>query len=537
MATAEAPLPLTVDAFNRLDLRQKIGVMIAIALAIGLLVGGWLWAVEPTYGVVFSNLSEQDGGEIIAALEQQNIPYKISAGGTAILVPSAQVNEVRLRLASQGLPKGGLVGFEIMDTQKLGISQFAEQVNYQRALEGELARSIQSLAAVKGARVHLAIPKQSAFLRDDQKSTASVLVNLYPGRTLDASQVAGIVHLVSSSVPRLAPESVSVIDQTGNLISKQSEFSNQSGLNPSQITYLREIEDDYRRRAEAILTPMVGASNVRAQVSADVDFSQVEQVAETYKPNPSPDTAIRSEQTTESGSGGANTATGVPGALTNQPPVPATAPITNPPTRGTATAGNTKTAGNFNKSSTVNFELDKTVKHTKLPPGAIRRLAVAVVINHRIDAKGKSVPLSDAEMKQATALVQEAVGFDKARGDTVNVANVSFAAAEREAVPALPLWKDPWVLATAATIGKWLLYAAIAWLLWKKAFKPLFGMFAAAARRVEIEQANRAEMAAEGHVVARGAQAFDAKLQQARDLAKEDPRLVAGVIKEWVGGQ
>jgi flagellar M-ring protein FliF len=537
MATAEAPLPLTVDAFNRLDLRQKIGVMVAIALAIGLIVGGWLWAAEPTYGVVFSNLSEQDGGEIIAALEQQNIPYKISAGGTAILVPSAQVNEIRLKLASQGLPKGGLVGFEIMDTQKLGISQFAEQINYQRALEGELARSIQSLAAVKGARVHLAIPKQTAFLRDDQKPTASVLVNLYPGRTLDAAQVAGIVHLVSSSVPQLAPEQVSVIDQTGNLISKQGDLSDQSGLNASQINYLREIENDYRRRAEAILTPMVGASNVRAQVSADLDFSQVEQVAETYKPNPSPDTAIRSQQTTESGSGGANAAAGVPGALTNQPPVPATAPITNPPTRGATTAGNAQTPGNFNKSSTVNYELDKTVKHTKLPPGAIRRLAVAVVINHRTDAKGKSVPLSDAEMKQATALVQEAVGFDKARGDTVNVANVSFAAAEREAVPALPLWKDPWILATAATLGKWLLYAALAWLLWKKAFKPLFGMFAAAAHRVEIEQSSRAEMAAEGHVAGRGMQAFDVKLQQARDLAKQDPRLVAGVIKEWVGGQ
>lgn len=537
MATAEATLPLTLDAFNRLDLRQKIGVMVAIAMAVALLVGGWLWASEPTYGIVFANLSEQDGGEIIAALEQQNIPYKISAGGTAILVPSAQVNEVRLRLASQGLPKGGLVGFEIMDTQKLGISQFAEQINFQRALEGELARSIQSLAAVKGARVHLAIPKQTAFLRDDQKPTASVLVNLYPGRTLDGSQVAGIVHLVSSSVPQLAPEQVSVIDQTGNLISKQNDFPDQSGLNPSQISYLREVEQDYRRRAEAILTPMVGASNVRAQVSADVDFSQVEQVAETYKPNPSPDTAIRSQQTSESGSGGANVAAGVPGALTNQPPVPATAPITNPPAQGATAAGGNQAPGNFNRNATVNYELDKTVKHTKLAPGVVRRLAVAVVINHRTDAKGKSVPLSDAEMKQATALVQEAVGFDKTRGDTVNVANVSFAAAEREAVPSLPLWQDPWLIATAATVGKWLLYAVLAWLLWTKAFKPLFNMFAAAARRVEIEQAGRAEMAVEGQIGPRGPRNFDVKLQQARDLAKQDPKLVAGVIKEWVGGQ
>jgi flagellar M-ring protein FliF len=537
MATAEATSPLTLDAFTRLDLRQKIGVLIAIALAVALLVGGWLWASEPPYGIVFSNLSEQDGGEIIAALEQQNIPYKISSGGTAILVPSTQVNEVRLRLASQGLPKGGLVGFEVMDTEKLGISQFAEQINYQRALEGELARSIQSLAAVKGARVHLAIPKQTAFLRDDQKPTASVLVNLYPGRTLDASQVAGIVHLVSSSVPQLAPDQVSVIDQTGNLISKQSDFPNESGLNPTQIDYLRQVEQDYRRRAEAILAPMVGASNVRAQVTADIDFSQVEQVAETYKPNPTPDTAIRSQQTSEAGASGPNEATGVPGALTNQPPVPATAPITNPAAPGAAAGNKAQASGNFNKSSTVNYELDKTVKHTKLPPGAIRRLAVAVVVNHRTDAKGKTAPLSDAEMKQATALVQEAVGFDKTRGDSVNVANVSFAATEREAVPETPLWKDPWVIAAAETVGKWLLYAAIAWLLWSKAFKPLFNMFAAAARRVEIEQVSRAENAAEGQAVAHGTRGFDTKLQQARDLAKQDPKLVAGVIKEWVGGQ
>ena len=538
MATAEATLPLTLEAFSRLDIRQKIGAMIAIALAIALMVGGWLWASEPPYGVVFANLSEQDGGQIIAALDQQNIPHKISEGGTAILVPANQVHEVRLRLASQGLPKGGLVGFEIMDTQKLGVSQFAEQINYQRALEGELARSIQSLAAVKGARVHLAIPRQTAFLRDDQKPTASVLVNLLPGRTLDAAQVAGIVHLVSSSVPQLAPDQVSVIDQTGNLISKQNGMVGESGLNPSQIAYLREVEQEYRRRAEAILTPMVGASNVRAQVTADLDFSQVEQVAETYKPNPTPDTAIRSQQTSESNTGGTGAATGVPGALTNQPPVPATAPITNPPVAGAAGGANAQAQTSVSKNATTNYELDKTVKHTKNAPGVIRRIAVAVVVNHRTDAKGKTAPLTDAEMKQATALVQEAVGYDKARGDTVNVANVSFAAAEREAAPELPIWQNPWLIATAKELAKWALYAVLAWLLWTKAFKPLFSMFAAAAHRVEVEQANRAEMAAETRAAGpHGPRAFDAKLQQARDLAKQDPKLVAGVIKEWVGGQ
>ncbi|HZV54867.1 MAG TPA: flagellar basal-body MS-ring/collar protein FliF [Rhodocyclaceae bacterium] len=517
---------------------QKLGAMAAIALAIALLVGGLLWAKEPPYGVVFANVSEKDGGQIVAALEQQNVPYRISEGGTAILVPAGQVHDVRLRLASQGLPKGGLVGFEVMETQKLGISQFAEQINYQRALEGELARSIQSLAAVKGARVHLAIPKQTAFLRDEQKPTASVLVALHAGRTLEPAQVAGIVHLVSSSVPQLNPAQVSVIDQSGNLISEPGDATKNAGLDPAQIKYVRDIEQEYRRRVEAILAPMVGFNNVKAQVTADIDFSQTDQVAETYKPNPNPNTAIRSQQTSEAGGSAGAGAIGVPGALTNQPPVPATAPITNPAVAGAA-GGSGQSPTSFNKNATINYELDKTVKHTKGASGIVRRLAVAVVINHKQDAaKGKSSPLTEPEMKQATALAQQAVGFSKERGDTVNVANVSFAASEREAIADTPIWKDPWLIATIKELGKWILFIALAWLLWTKAFKPLFEMFAAAAHRVEVEAETAAEaaVAAAGHGHG-GHKSYDAKLQQARDIAKQDPKLVAGVIKEWVGGE
>jgi flagellar M-ring protein FliF len=540
MATAEQRLPLSLDAFNRMSMAQKAGALGAVALAIALLVAGLLWAMEPPFGVLFANLNEKDGGQIIAALEQQNIPYRVSEGGSAILVPSNQVHNVRLHLASQGLPKGGLVGFEVMDTQKLGISQFAEQINYQRALEGELARSIQSLGAVKGARVHLAIPKQTAFLRDEQKPTASVLVALYPGRRLDPSQVAGIVHLVSSSVPQLNPSGVSVIDQDGNLVSDATDAGKLIGLDPSQIKYVREIEQEYKRRIESILAPMVGANNVRAQVTADVDFTQNEQVAESYKPNPLAATAIRSQQTAETGSSNGTGAVGVPGALTNQPPVPATAPITNPAVAGTSGASAGQSPSNFSKNATTNYELDKTVKHTKGAPGVVRRLAVAVVVNNKFDAgKNKSLPLSDTEMKQATALTQEAVGFTKDRGDSVNVANISFARLEQEAVSDLPVWKDPWLVGTARELGKWLVFALLAWLLWTKAFRPLFEMFAAAAHRVEVEQAAAAE-AAVGGVETRMApqqRSYDNKITQARDLAKQDPKLVAGVIKEWVGGE
>jgi flagellar M-ring protein FliF len=512
--------------------------MAAIALAIALLVGGLLWAREPPYGVVFANLAEKDGGQIVAALEQQNVPYRISEGGSAILVPVGQVHDVRLRLASQGLPKGGLVGFEVMENQKLGISQFAEQINYQRALEGELARSIQSLAAVKGARVHLAIPKQTAFLRDEQKPTASVLVALHAGRTLEPAQVAGIVHLVSSSVPQLNPAQVSVVDQDGNLISQPGDAGKNAGLDPSQIKYLRDLEQDYRKRVEAILAPMVGPNNVRAQVTADVDFSQTEQVAETYKPNPPPGTAIRSQQTAETASPSGAGASGVPGALTNQPPVPATAPITSPAVPGGAGATAGATAGNFSKNATINYEVDKTVSHTKGAPGLVRRLAVAVIINHKQDpAKGKAAPLTEAELKQATALAQEAVGFNKERGDTVNIANVSFAPVEREVVPEPPIWKDPWLIATAKELGKWLLFVMVAWLLWSKVFKPLFATFAATLHRVEAEEAAAAEVAEETHHAHGTARGYEHKLQTARDLAKQDPKLVAGLIKEWVGGE
>ena len=545
MATAQQALPFNLAAFSRMNASQKLAVLAGVALAVALLVGGLLWAKEPSYGVVFANLSEKDGGQIVAALEQQNVPYRIAEGGGAILVPSHQVHDVRLRLASQGLPKGGLVGFEVMETQKLGISQFAEQINYQRALEGELARSIQSLAAVKGARVHLAIPKQTAFLRDDQKPTASVLVALHPGRTLEPAQVSGIVHLVSSSVPQLSPAQVSVIDQDGNLVSSPSSNGKTAGLDAGQIKYMRDIEEAYRHRIEAILAPLVGSTNVRAQVTAEIDFSETEQVAETYRPNPSPDTAIRSQQTAEQGAPGAGgAAIGVPGALTNQPPVPATAPITSPPVTGAANAANAGGGGSssltFSKNATVNFELDKTVRHTRGASGVVKRLAVAVILNNKLDpAKGKAAPLTDTELKQATALAKEAVGFNKDRGDTVNVANVAFAPREQELIPDTPLWKDPWLIATAKDIGKWLLFVFLAWLLWTRAFKPLFEMLAATAHRVEAEQeaaASAAGAATEGHGASPG-RSYENKLQQARDLAKQDPKMVAGVIKEWVGGE
>jgi flagellar M-ring protein FliF len=319
------------DAFNRLGSQQKLVFIVAIAALIAIVVGTILWSRQPDWKTLFSNLNEKDGGAIVTALEQQNIPHRYSENG-ALQVPADRVHDIRLKLASQGLPRGGMVGFELMENQKFGISQFAEQVNYQRGLEGELARTIQSIGAVQSARVHLAIPKPSVFVREEQKPTASVMLNVYAGRSLDSGQIAGITHLVSSSVPQLPATNVTVIDQSGTLLSQLKSKLTEAGLDAAQVKYVHDIEGSIIRRIEDILKPMLGSENYKVQVAADIDFSQSEQTAESYRPNNTPETtAIRSRQTNESASVN-QAAGGVPGALTNQPPVPATAPLTQPAT-------------------------------------------------------------------------------------------------------------------------------------------------------------------------------------------------------------
>jgi flagellar M-ring protein FliF len=540
-AMAGTSFPISLEAFGRLGVGQKMLTMASIALIVAVLVGGILWAKEPSYAVLFTIPDEKDGGQVIAALQQQNIPYRFSDGGHTILVPQGVVHDTRLKLAAQGLPKGGLVGFELLENQKMGISQFAEQVNFQRGLEGELARSIQSLAVVKGARVHLAIPKQTAFLRDDQKVSASVLVSLAPGRRLESAQVAGIVNLVASSVPQLSPASVSVVDQDGNLVSQQRDPLRDAGLDASQIRFVRDIESSYVKRIEAILAPIYGATNVRAQVAADVDFSQTDQVAETYRPNPPPGTAIRSQLTQETGSGSPAAAAGIPGALSNQPPAPATAPIAaagSPAASALGTAA--QAAQNFSKNSTINYEVDKTVRHTKGVPGSIRRLSVAVVVNFRAEApktgaaaatKPQPQPLGEADLKLVNDLAREAMGFNKERGDTLNVANAPFTVIEKEIVPEPPIWENAKLISMVLDGARYLLVFGLVFWLWTRAIKPLLQQFAEAAERASAQQA-----AIHAHDAAGVTQqTYETKLAAARELAKQDPKAVAAMIKDWVG--
>ena len=525
--------------------QQKIAAAAALALTIALIAALLMWNRPPDYAVLYSNLDERDGGQVIATLQQQNVPYRMSATGNAILVPSAQVHETRLRLAAAGLPKGGLAGFELMDGQKLGISQFNEQVNYQRALEGELSRTVQSISAVDSARVHLAMPKQTAFLRDDQKPTASVMVNLRPGRILDENQVAGIVHLVSSSVPRMTAEGVKIIDQSGKLLTERADPLMRAGLNANQLQYVRMVEEGLIERIDNILVPLFGKDNFRAQVTAAVDFNQVEQTAETYKPNPSPDQAIRSQQTTET-INPLQGPQGIPGALTNQPPVPATAPLSVPPV-GDGQQGSQGVISS-NRSAVLNYEVDRSIQHIKQAVGQIKRLSVAVVVNNRTvpgpEGKPTRVPLTDEEIARITNVVREAVGYNADRGDSINVANNAFARDPDNATP--PLWKDPEMVELGREGLNWLLILIAILLAYFGVLRPLLRTVIPPkekpARDAQGEPGLGGEAGDEdedGVVVSLSggdeADSYESRLARARELARDDPKTVANLIKEWLG--
>lgn len=521
--------------FNELPNTRKIAVLVSLAAGVALIVGMFLWARTPDYRVLFSNLSERDGGAVITALQQMNVPYKMAEGSGAILVPSEQVYDLRFRLASQGLPRGGAVGFELMDNAKIGMTQFQEQVTYQRALEGELARTIQALSPVDSARVHLAIPKPSVFIRDKQEPSASVFVNLYSGRVLDGAQVNSIVHLVSSSVPELTPAHVTVVDQAGRLLTGKNDSSALRGLNDSQLDYLREVEGYYAKRVESIVSPIVGDGNVRAEVRADLDFSESEATSETYKPNPAAEQqAVRSRQSVLDINGAGNQAAGVPGALSNQPPGPATAPLNAP---AGAAAGNTATTqtatGSRREENTINFEIDRTIRHTKESLGRIKRLSVAVVVNYRQQAGQAAKPLAPEEMQQVTNLVREAMGFNQARGDTVNVVNAAFSETKMEPAE-IPLWKDPSNVAFAKETLKNLVVIGLAFYLVFGVLRPLLKDWLKP-KPVEIESGAEDLLAAfDAKLAEKELTGYDAHLASVRDFAKQNPKAAADIIKEWI---
>lgn len=560
-ANSSESSPSTILNMAKSPNGRKVVLMIGVAAVIAVMIGLVLWGQKPEYRVLFSNFSDRDGGAIMTSLQAANVPYKFAEGGGAILVPADKVHEIRLKLAAEGLPKGGSVGFELMENQKLGVSQFLEQVNFQRALEGELARSIQSVGAVQAARVHLALPKASVFVRDQQKPTASVLLNLHSGRFLDQQQVSAIVHLVASSVPELSPKNVTIVDQAGNLLSENNKPAGTNTLDPSQLKYVQELQQSITKRIESIITPIVGLNNIRAEATADVDFSTSEQAAEIYKPNQVPNSAtVRSMQSSESSNGGAN-ATGVPGALTNQPAPAATAPLnttpppaapgTNAATAGTPAAGAATgaaaaSANPTQRDTTTNYEVDKTVRYVQQPMGGLKRLSVAVVVNYKRvigkDGKVSILPLSEIEKTQITDLVKEAMGYNKDRGDTLNVVNSPFAGVDKEEAVKPPLWERPEVIDMGMQGAKYLLLGIVLLILYLKVLKPMLNKLnppPPLALTDESGEPIRQVQHLEGEVGPMGVQqnSYQQNLDAAKDLARKDPKVVANIVKAWVGNE
>jgi len=542
---AVAPGPLDRMMAMPAGAKMKLGAGVAGLAAV--IVAICLWSSQGDYRVLFANLPDKEGGAVVAQLSTMQVPYKFAEGGTAILVPADKVNEVRLKLASAGLPKSSVVGFELMDNAKFGQTQTQERVNLQRALEGELTRTISSIDAVESARVHLALPNQNGFFREQQKPSASVVLMLRGGRTLDRSQLAGIVHLVASSVPELQTRDVSVLDQTGALLTENGDRANSQGLDATQLQYRTQMEASYTKRIQELLEPVVGRENLRASVTADIDFSQSEATSEQFKPNGNPaDATVRSQQSSDAGGSAGNVPSGVPGASSNQPPVPATAPINGASAPLQAAQGGTIGA-NGHRETVTNYEVDRTVRVTRNATGLVRHLNAAVVVNQKVntDAKGKttSTPLSQDEMDKLTALVQEAIGFDQTRGDSVKVINAPFKAEAALKPEELPLWKQQWLLdllrAGGVPAGLTLVALAVLFGLVRPAVMAALAPAVVEPRdeglNAVVDDANELPMDALPELLE--APHMAKKLESARQLAKDNPTVVANIVRDWVNGE
>ncbi len=529
-----------------MPLRSKISALIGIAALAGIVFAMTSWSAHGDYKVLYANLSDKDGGAVIAQLSQMNVPYRMSEGGAAILVPAAQVHDLRLKMATAGLPKGAVSGFELMDSARFGQTQFQERLTFQRGLEGELTRSISSLAAVEAARVHLALPNQNGFFREQQKPSASVLLTLHPGRTLDRAQIAGIVHLVSSSVPEMSPKAVSVLDQSGALLTGGAEGAAGAGLDAQQLQYVNQIEAGYTKRIVELVEPIVGHDNLRASVTAEIDFSQTEATSEEFKPNQGADASvsIRSQQTTEQG-GGAGTAlaSGIPGAASNQPPIAATAPLTGASQPLHAAAAGIASGTGGRREAVTNYEVDKTVRVIKSATGNVKRLNAAVVVNNRsvTDAKGKTtqVPLAADEIEKITALVRESIGFNQERGDSVKVVNAPFKVEPPAATETSSFWKSPDLIDIVRGVAVPAGLAIVAVLVFFGLVRPAVKT-ALVARPAQLPRPGaRLDAVVDdqpAYPPALAAPTVQRQIEGAKALAKDNPAAVAGIVRGWVGG-
>jgi len=562
-----------------LTIGRQIGLMLGLALSVAIGVAIVLWSQEPTYGRLYSEIGESDVAEILEILNKENIKYKVETGSGAIMVPMADVSAIKLKLAAQGLPKSNSMGYELLDKdQGFGSSKSVETVRFQRALEGEIARTIMSIQNVKTARVLLALPVQSVFVRERKKPSASVIVNLYQGRSLDKGQVESIIHLVASSVPQLDAEQVTVVDQKGQLLNS-NDSSVAGNLTSKQFEYKKNIEEHLMGRIQNILSPLVGGDGMRVQISADVDFTETDRTQEMFNPDLP---ALRSEQTSEEQSSLPATQ-GVPGALSNQPTPAGTAPQTTPaaaaaaasaasaaaPQEAAATTSNAPLPGSKAKNATRNYELDKTITHTRLATGALRRLSVAVVVDDRHVAQGDgkvtAQPYSQEDINRFSDLVKQAVGFDSSRGDQVTVTNVAFKIDELvEALPSVPVWEQGWFFDLMKQIAAVLAVLFLFFGVLRPTMRSLVGRDLEEKKADALAEAQEQAAAMGGTVrfnehgvpiaVPAGQktidfamppemqdlllldvpQSYEHRLEYVKRLVDDDSKVVASVIKSWV---
>ncbi|WP_415888064.1 flagellar basal-body MS-ring/collar protein FliF [Neptuniibacter sp. QD37_6] len=536
--------------FNKLSIVRQIGLMVGLAASVAIGFAVVLWSQKPDQRVLFSNLNFSDANQIVEQLRLYNVPYKFDADGRAILVPDEYVHQARLKLASEGFTADKTVGFEILDReQSLGTSQFMETTKYRRGLEGELARTISNMTAVRNARVHLAIPKDTVFIRDTRKPTASVFLELFSGRQLERDQVVSIANLVASSIPALSVKDVTVVDQRGRLLNMRDKDVNVV-LAAKQLEYTRNLEETMLNRVNSILQPVVGMGRFRAEVSADVDFTAVEQTDELYNPDLP---ALRSEQTMDESRVGGVAPVGVPGALSNQPPGPSSVPEE---ASGEGVLAKNGGQGSSRKQATRNFELDRTISYTKHQQGRVRRLTVAVVVDDlsSVDpASGdaKRTPWQQNELERLRILVQDAVGYSALRGDSVNVVNTPFVPEQPIVTEDLPIWEQEWIW----DIVKQVMAAVFVLVLVFGILRPILknlasagtagnvaGLGAAGEVSAELEGLDGGEFSSDSvtfgsddGLLPTPNESFDYQLNAIRSMVAEDPARVAQAVKQWVG--
>jgi flagellar M-ring protein FliF len=521
---------------------KQVGLLAGVAAAVAAAIWLVLWSQGQNYTVLYGQLSERESGQVMDALTAAGIEYKLSPSG-AVSVPDSKAQEARIRLASQGLPQSDAMGIEMIQKDSaLGTSSMMESARYQSVLETELARTIVKVQGVQGARVHLALPKPSVFISDSHKATASVMLQLYPGRKLEPGQVAAIVHLVASSVPELSATDVTLVDQAGSLLNAPDETA-EAAVSTRQLEYTRKLEEGYQRRIIEMIEPMVGPGRVRATVTADVDFTVTEETHENYDPQK---TAVRSEQTSSDTRKNGEGAEGIPGALSNQPPGTAGAPpnLAGPASATPGAAGAAaNTPSSSSQRSTRNFEVDRTLQYVKQPVGVLKRLSVGVVLDdwQKVGPDGAvtTAPMSDTDIKRFTDLVRQSIGLKDDRGDQINVLNQAFKSdAPLPPAEAAPLWEQPWLKA----VGKQVIGAALVLLVAFLVLKPLMKSFTSAAARIGAGGAaalgeqgdDRVSIAAQGGSPIKLSPSFEQQIAAARTLVGQDPRRAAQVVKDWV---